>query len=65
MLTMPSFVPRPRFGFQDFTEAELRLMLGICQDPNGLFLTGDTAQVRAGPATPPSFLLARAEMPVR
>lgn len=29
---------------QDFTQAELLLILACCQDPNGLFFTGDTAQ---------------------
>ncbi|XP_033726508.1 TPR and ankyrin repeat-containing protein 1-like [Pecten maximus] len=29
---------------QDFTQAELCLLLRICQDPNQMFLTGDTAQ---------------------
>ena len=29
---------------QDFTQAELLLVLHCCRDPNGLFLTGDTAQ---------------------
>ena len=29
---------------QDFTQAELMLILACCQDPNGLFFTGDTAQ---------------------
>lgn len=29
---------------QDFTQAELRLLLGCCRCPNGHFLTGDTAQ---------------------
>lgn len=29
---------------QDFTQAELYLMLHICQNPNDMFLTGDTAQ---------------------
>ena len=28
---------------QDFTQAELFLLLGICQNPNDMFLTGDTA----------------------
>jgi hypothetical protein len=28
---------------QDFTQAELCLLLGICQNPNDMFLTGDTA----------------------
>ena len=29
---------------QDFTQAELSLYLKLCQDPNQVFLTGDTAQ---------------------
>ncbi|XP_062576553.1 TPR and ankyrin repeat-containing protein 1-like [Saccostrea cucullata] len=29
---------------QDFTQAELYLLLNICQNPNDMFLTGDTAQ---------------------
>ena len=29
---------------QDFTQAELAVLLRACADPNGLFLTGDTAQ---------------------
>ena len=29
---------------QDFTQAELNLLLHISREPNGLFLTGDTAQ---------------------
>ena len=29
---------------QDFTQAELSLLLRCCREPNGLFLTGDTAQ---------------------
>ena len=29
---------------QDFTQAQLRLFLLVCQDPNGLFFTGDTCQ---------------------
>ena len=29
---------------QDFTQAEIALFLRCCQDPNALFLTGDTAQ---------------------
>ena len=29
---------------QDFTQAELSLLLRVSRDPNGLFLTGDTAQ---------------------
>ena len=29
---------------QDFTQAELSVLLRCCSDPNGLFLTGDTAQ---------------------
>ncbi|XP_021357004.1 TPR and ankyrin repeat-containing protein 1-like [Mizuhopecten yessoensis] len=29
---------------QDFTQAELCLLIKICQDPNQMFLTGDTAQ---------------------
>ena len=29
---------------QDFTQAELALLLRCCRHPNGLFLTGDTAQ---------------------
>ena len=29
---------------QDFTQAELLLLFHCCQDPNGLFFTGDTAQ---------------------
>jgi len=29
---------------QDFTQAELCLLLRICQNPNQMFLTGDTAQ---------------------
>ena len=29
---------------QDFTQAELSVLLRCCRDPNGLFLTGDTAQ---------------------
>ena len=29
---------------QDFTQAELLVLLRVCRDPNGLFLTGDTAQ---------------------
>ena len=29
---------------QDFTQAELMVFLQCCRDPNGLFLTGDTAQ---------------------
>ncbi|XP_065937230.1 TPR and ankyrin repeat-containing protein 1 isoform X2 [Magallana gigas] len=29
---------------QDFTQAELYLLLHICQNPNDMFLTGDTAQ---------------------
>ena len=29
---------------QDFTQAELRLLLSCCRCPNGHFLTGDTAQ---------------------
>ncbi len=29
---------------QDFTQAELSLILRCCRNPNGLFLTGDTAQ---------------------
>ena len=29
---------------QDFTQAELTLLLHCCRWPNGLFLTGDTAQ---------------------
>ena len=29
---------------QDFTQAELTLLLHCCRQPNGLFLTGDTAQ---------------------
>ncbi|KAL3888629.1 hypothetical protein ACJMK2_000994 [Sinanodonta woodiana] len=29
---------------QDFTQAELYLLIQICQDPNQMFLTGDTAQ---------------------
>eukprot|EP00899_Mesostigma_viride_P010553 jgi/Mesvir1/1949/Mv22967-RA.1 len=32
---------------QDFTEAELQLCVRVCVDPNGLFLTGDTAQTIA------------------
>ncbi|KAK3248344.1 hypothetical protein CYMTET_42187 [Cymbomonas tetramitiformis] len=32
---------------QDFTTAELRLLLDSSADPNGLFLTGDTAQTIA------------------
>ena len=29
---------------QDFTQAELCLLLHICNNPNQMFLTGDTAQ---------------------
>ncbi|XP_022795002.1 TPR and ankyrin repeat-containing protein 1-like [Stylophora pistillata] len=29
---------------QDFTQAELMLLIRCCSDPNGIFLTGDTAQ---------------------
>ena len=29
---------------QDFTQAELLVLLRCCREPNGLFLTGDTAQ---------------------
>ena len=29
---------------QDFTQAELSILLRCCRDPNDLFLTGDTAQ---------------------
>ena len=29
---------------QDFTQAELMLLIRCCRDPNGVFLTGDTAQ---------------------
>ncbi|KAL9962912.1 hypothetical protein ACROYT_G032063 [Oculina patagonica] len=29
---------------QDFTQAELVLLMRCCRDPNGIFLTGDTAQ---------------------
>ena len=29
---------------QDFTQAELLVILQCCRDPNGMFLTGDTAQ---------------------
>ena len=29
---------------QDFTQAELMLLIRCCRDPNGIFLTGDTAQ---------------------
>ena len=29
---------------QDFTQAELYLLLRICKNPNNMFLTGDTAQ---------------------
>lgn len=29
---------------QDFTQAELSIILRCCRNPNGLFLTGDTAQ---------------------
>ena len=29
---------------QDFTQAELSVLLQVCRHPNGLFLTGDTAQ---------------------
>ncbi len=29
---------------QDFTQAELSIVLRCCRNPNGLFLTGDTAQ---------------------
>jgi hypothetical protein len=29
---------------QDFTQAELCLLLRVCQSPNQMFLTGDTAQ---------------------
>ncbi|XP_033726790.1 LOW QUALITY PROTEIN: uncharacterized protein LOC117316357 [Pecten maximus] len=29
---------------QDFTQAEICLLIKICQDPNQMFLTGDTAQ---------------------
>ena len=29
---------------QDFTQAELSLILRCCREPNGLFMTGDTAQ---------------------
>ena len=29
---------------QDFTQAELSILLRICRNPNNLFLTGDTAQ---------------------
>ena len=29
---------------QDFTQAELSVLLRCCREPNGLFLTGDTAQ---------------------
>ena len=29
---------------QDFTQAELSILLRCCKDPNNLFLTGDTAQ---------------------
>ena len=29
---------------QDFTQAELSILIRICRDPNNLFLTGDTAQ---------------------
>ena len=29
---------------QDFTQAELVLLIRCCRDPNGVFLTGDTAQ---------------------
>ena len=29
---------------QDFTQAELSILLQVCRNPNGLFLTGDTAQ---------------------
>ena len=29
---------------QDFTQAELMLLICCCRDPNGVFLTGDTAQ---------------------
>ncbi|VDI71816.1 Hypothetical predicted protein, partial [Mytilus galloprovincialis] len=29
---------------QDFTQAELSLLLRLCQNPNDMFLTGDTAQ---------------------
>jgi hypothetical protein len=29
---------------QDFTQAELYLLISICRNPNGMFLTGDTAQ---------------------
>lgn len=32
---------------QDFTQAELKLLLRLCRDPTGLFLTGDTAQTIA------------------
>ena len=32
---------------QDFTQAELRLFLEVCQNKNGLFLTGDTCQTIA------------------
>ncbi len=29
---------------QDFTQAELMMLIRCCRDPNGVFLTGDTAQ---------------------
>lgn len=29
---------------QDFTQAELCLLIGLCQNPNEMFFTGDTAQ---------------------
>ena len=29
---------------QDFTQAELAILIRCCQNPNGLFMTGDTAQ---------------------
>ena len=29
---------------QDFTQAELRLLIQCCKDPNSMFFTGDTAQ---------------------
>ena len=32
---------------QDFTQAELRLFLACCADPNAVFLTGDTCQTIA------------------
>ncbi|XP_052083768.1 TPR and ankyrin repeat-containing protein 1-like isoform X3 [Mytilus californianus] len=29
---------------QDFTQSELYLLINLCESPNGMFLTGDTAQ---------------------